>query len=543
MENSNLEYITENDFLGLTQLTNIFLGSNKLKELPCGVFDTNKRLQQLHFEDNHLNKIGADIFKPLPLLSLAHFRSNECINKDVETIGGIPGLLNEIAKKCSIGCEKSSAYPPLSSKDKCENIEEKLNNFENTVNNITALNHNITKDLDASKIENLKINKEKDELNNNIKKLESKLTQSMKDTKQNEEKCNIIISNKDKNIIENKKEIKTLENTVHGLKKDLDASKVEIFKINKERDALNLNFEEMKTKNNKIIEDAKQNEIKFRETTVSKDNKIAGLESNIQNIIETLGIAEKNWTIRCSKDDYNNCYTKNYSTAVESYDYTNLKSFYEFKTDSEFRIENSKMTNMSNSFFKHFPFIKYIFVTASMLKTIKCGNFIDAVHLLQITITRNHIRYLEDSAFQGATNVELINLAMNRIESLSDKAFNGLRKLKELNLSNNQIKLLKQDFFANLPSLEVLHMEGNALTVLSGRLFRNNPRLSRAYFNRNNLKYISPQIFLNLKKLVYINLLDNSCINKEYKELKNSKMMIRDIQQMCEKVVKSRYVL
>ena len=280
---SQLEYITKNDFLGLTQLTHINIENNKLKELPCGVFDTNKRLQQLHFEENSLNKIGKNIFKPLPLLSLAHFRKNECIDKDVDKIEGVPGLLNEIANKCSIGCEKSSAYPPSSSKDdleyykkiinelgntvyklhilnenldsnlsfekdKCENIEEKLYNFENTVNNITALNHNITKDLDASKIENLKINKEKDELNNNIKKLESKLTQSMKDTKQNEEKCNIIISNKDKNIIENKKEIKTLENTVHGLKKDLDASKVEIFKINKERDALNLNFEEMKTK-------------------------------------------------------------------------------------------------------------------------------------------------------------------------------------------------------------------------------------------------------------------------------------------------------
>ena len=70
---SQLEYITKNDFLGLTQLTHINIENNKLKELPCGVFDTNKRLQQLHFEENSLNKIGKNIFKPLPLLSLAHF--------------------------------------------------------------------------------------------------------------------------------------------------------------------------------------------------------------------------------------------------------------------------------------------------------------------------------------------------------------------------------------------------------------------------------------------------------------------------------------
>ena len=73
--------------------------NNKLKELPCGVFQTNNKLEEIHFEDNFLNKIGADVFKPLALLRKAHFRNNDCIHKDAEATSELAGPLEKIAKK------------------------------------------------------------------------------------------------------------------------------------------------------------------------------------------------------------------------------------------------------------------------------------------------------------------------------------------------------------------------------------------------------------------------------------------------------------
>ena len=140
VKHSKLENITTNDFRGLTQLTAMFMTNNKLKELPCGVFQTNNKLEEIHFEHNILTKIGSDVFKPLALLRFAHFRKNNCIDKDVENSLEVPALLNEIATKCFMDCE-------------------------NTVNNITGINFILTTELEALKIENLEIIKEKEEQN------------------------------------------------------------------------------------------------------------------------------------------------------------------------------------------------------------------------------------------------------------------------------------------------------------------------------------------------------------------------------------------
>ncbi|CAO1398860.1 unnamed protein product [Diamesa serratosioi] len=537
---SELEYITQNDFLGLTQITQIIMKDNIIKELPCGVFDTNKRLQQIHFEDNSLNTIGKDIFKSLPLLSTAHFQKNECIDKNVDKIEDLPELLIEMAKKCTIDCKKSGSYPPLSLSYDSEYYKMIITVLGTTIYNGDTKILILETNLDEIQDEYFKLENANNDLIENLKDLEKKQIETVEAAKLTEKKLKQIISTKDQNIVKNKKDIKVLETKVktvtaanNKLKKDLTNSKAENVKLNKKNNDLNQNIKELEMKHKQTVEDAKQSEEKLTKIIFSRNNKIVGLETNIQNVYTVLGAAETNWTIRCSSDDLNDCYTKNLSIAVETSDYTNLKSFYEYKSDSDFRIENSKMTNLSNSFFKHYPLMKYFFVTDSGLKALRNGNFIDAANLLQITITRNQIRKIEDSTFEGAKNVEIMSLAYNRIMSLSYKAFTDLKKLKELNLSYNQIELLNRDIFANLPSLEVLHMENNAISVLNGKLFRNNPRLSRVYFNSNKLKRIDLQIFQNLIYLVYMNLKDNICISKEYKLLKNTTIMAGEIQQTC----------
>ena len=118
VKHTKLEYITENDFRGLTQLSVMYMTNNKLKELPCGVFNTNKKLEEIHFEDNFLKKIGGDVFKPLPLLKVAHFRNNDCIHKDANTTSEMTELMERIAQKCSTTCELPDAYDPSSCSSK-----------------------------------------------------------------------------------------------------------------------------------------------------------------------------------------------------------------------------------------------------------------------------------------------------------------------------------------------------------------------------------------------------------------------------------------
>ena len=79
----------------------------KLQVLPCGVFETNKQLVELHFENNSLSLIGTDVLKPLLLLRKAHFRKNGCIDKEVNKKEDFPALLDEIIKSFLMRCVSS----------------------------------------------------------------------------------------------------------------------------------------------------------------------------------------------------------------------------------------------------------------------------------------------------------------------------------------------------------------------------------------------------------------------------------------------------
>ncbi|CAO1412608.1 unnamed protein product [Diamesa hyperborea] len=955
------------------------MGDNIIKELPCGVFDTNTRLQQLYFTKNDLGKIGKDIFNPLPLLSLAHFRKNVCVDKDADKIEQVPGLRNEIAKKCATDCKKTGVYPALikscdseyyqviinelgktvytlnykvdnlesnldDQKEEYQQLNEEKENLEQIVNNITAINEGLTKDvnacmdenlkltkekdeldkqiseletklsksiedakendeklntiindkenniiakieevktlgdkvdslekdLDNSKIENLRINKENDELNKKVSELEKQLSKSIEDALESYEKLNIIIMDKEDNIIANSKEIKTLGDKMDSLEKDLDASKIENLIINKENDKLNKEISEMGLKLSKSTQDAKNNDKKLNDIIINKDkiivknngeikklktdlnnsnasnknlqkalaanildkkiinrdetiiikekeieilevtvhsleddlavsknetvkisddlkkletthiqtvdaakqnedklnialNELEHLENVVQNITEinynlesdlklkiiehsnleaekhelniilldletehnktiidalevtqskaktdnslkilkakikelnikiddvtksdlelkiiehsnleaekaelnrillhletehnktikgekqneesfnetilimnseiievnrtnknlqtkltgekikvknliqlktkneksikdlkakitkldskitdvtrnnvkltkelktqienleklktkynqtiqenkieiksfkdtitniteinnkletemnfkieeyyklqeinhhleqtveyneetmnnmnntlltkeetintmnkTITTTENACAIHCTNDDLTSCKTKDFPTVMEKYSFINttLKTFYETQDNITFKIENIVMTRLPNIIFKHYPKIIYFFVTRSGLKSIKNGNFNGASSLIQIGINLNDISDVEASVFQGARNVVSISLAHNNIERLSDRAFDGLNKLEELDLSNNKIKFLFNIIFVNLPSLNILHAEKNELTVLSGNLFK-----------------------------------------------------------------------
>ena len=140
---SKLKFITPSDFLGLTQLHTIYLAENAIKELPCGVFDTNQRLQEIHMENNNLKSIGADIFEPLPHLKVVHFRQNSCINRDVNTTSEVPALLNAIKEKCVVSCDQSLSYPAPASSCDSKFYKKIINEMGNTIYNLD-FNYNAT---------------------------------------------------------------------------------------------------------------------------------------------------------------------------------------------------------------------------------------------------------------------------------------------------------------------------------------------------------------------------------------------------------------
>ena len=99
---------------------------------------------------------------------------------------------------------------------------------------------------------------------------------------------------------------------------------------------------------------------------------------------------------------------------------------------------------------------------------------------------------------------------------IKTKDFHGMQNLERINLNNNKLTSVPLDAFATLTKLRFIDLEYNQIEELPNGIFKNNLELIEIYLFQNKIKYLGTEIFNDLKKLNYVDLGDNICINKKY---------------------------
>lgn len=84
--------------------------------------------------------------------------------------------------------------------------------------------------------------------------------------------------------------------------------------------------------------------------------------------------------------------------------------------------------------------------------------------------------------------------------------FNGLTKLIELQLSSNQFKDLDENIFNGLVSLERLYLFSNKISKLNKEIFKDLKNLRQLYLYSNMLTSIEPTTINRLSKLNFLRL-------------------------------------
>ncbi|ELU13645.1 hypothetical protein CAPTEDRAFT_122243, partial [Capitella teleta] len=74
LDNNSIELLKPDCFANLTQLRSLTMNNNRLTEIPNHIFDSNKLLQLVNFNENNINSIGLYVF------------SNASILKNLESI-------------------------------------------------------------------------------------------------------------------------------------------------------------------------------------------------------------------------------------------------------------------------------------------------------------------------------------------------------------------------------------------------------------------------------------------------------------------------
>jgi hypothetical protein len=88
--------------------------------------------------------------------------------------------------------------------------------------------------------------------------------------------------------------------------------------------------------------------------------------------------------------------------------------------------------------------------------------------------------------------IQYLDLYENKIETIEANAFQHLTKLKWISLAKNQIRSLPQ------------------------QIFKNNPELFLIFLYNDEINSIPPDFFKNLRKLQFVSVTSNQCIDKDF---------------------------
>lgn len=130
-------------------------------------------------------------------------------------------------------------------------------------------------------------------------------------------------------------------------------------------------------------------------------------------------------------------------------------------------------------------------------------------------------------------NLKALLMHGAQLFEIKSNNFEGIQELELLSLSNNKLSFLPTDVFKTLPKLKIISLSSNQFENLGNGLFDNNLNLERIYLYQNKIKFIGSGLFNRLLKLNFVNLKDNLCLNKEYRDSKEINLLKNDIKSNC----------
>jgi hypothetical protein len=104
----------------------------------------------------------------------------------------------------------------------------------------------------------------------------------------------------------------------------------------------------------------------------------------------------------------------------------------------------------------------------------------------------------------------------NIFTMIENTMFQNMNYLAELELGSCEIKSLDENAFMDLIRLEKLAIDHNKLEIIHRETFKQNKKLRELLLDSNNIHAVAEGTFDGLTKLVWVNLYENLCINKEY---------------------------
>lgn len=101
ISHSGLKSVTNDDLKVFRHLRGLYLDDNELETLGENLFEFNTELQEISLSGNKLKNIAIGIFDSMPKLMKLELLRNPCIDKSVTNNVGLDSLIKDLKESCS----------------------------------------------------------------------------------------------------------------------------------------------------------------------------------------------------------------------------------------------------------------------------------------------------------------------------------------------------------------------------------------------------------------------------------------------------------
>lgn len=176
-------------------------------------------------------------------------------------------------------------------------------------------------------------------------------------------------------------------------------------------------------------------------------------------------------------------------------------------------IFNSNTPFMMPQMFTTFSNMYELIILSSNLQSI---NVPSSASLFWLVLYDNNISRIDSGSLRGQNQLIYLELVSNRIEEIDEDAFVDLESLNSLVLMDNRLQEIRGSTLHNLTNLIYLDFLFNNFTQIDENTLNGLTNLLYLYYDFNQIEAIHPRFASDLANLQYVNLIGNSCVNRDF---------------------------
>ena len=173
-------------------------------------------------------------------------------------------------------------------------------------------------------------------------------------------------------------------------------------------------------------------------------------------------------------------------------------------------LHDNRLHLLPEEVFRGLNNLRELTLYENSLSTLPEGVFNGMDSLQGLILSNNNLSVLPERVFSGLSRLEGLWLHGNALSSLPQGIFHGLNSLRSLLLGGNSLTSLPEGVFSGLSSLEELWLSGNGVNALPEGIFRGLSNLEELLLNGNSLRTLPEGVFRGLSSLDRLWLADNS---------------------------------